>query len=136
MDCLFCKIITKEIPSTSVYEDEDVYAFLDIHPNNPGHALVVPKKHCQGFLDCDPSTVTKWILATQKIAQAMSKGLALEGLNLQQNEGEVAGQIIRHLHIHIIPRYANDKLKHWPGKAYATPQEAEMIAKKIREGMD
>ncbi|MDP3793755.1 MAG: HIT family protein [Candidatus Uhrbacteria bacterium] len=134
MDCLFCKIIAKEIPSTPVYEDEDVYAFLDIHPINPGHTLVVPKKHCQGFLDCDSSVVTKWIAATQKIAQAMKKGLALEGLNLEQNEGEVAGQVIRHLHIHIIPRYANDKLKHWPGKAYGSTEEMREIAEKILNG--
>src|SRR3989344_179145 len=107
-DCLFCKIVAKEIPSTPVYEDEDVYAFLDIHPVNPGHTLVVPKKHCSGFLDCDPYIVTRWITVTQKIAQAMKKGLDLAGLNLEQNEGAVAGQVISHLHIHIVPRHAED----------------------------
>jgi histidine triad (HIT) family protein len=134
-DCLFCKIVVKEIPSTPVYEDEDVYAFLDIKPVNPGHTLVVPKKHCAGFLDCDPSVLPKWIIATQKIAYAMKQGLGLEGLNLEQNEGRIAGQLIEHLHIHIIPRQGDDGLRHWPGKAYASPEEPEAIAKKIRSSL-
>lgn len=131
-DCLFCKIIAKEIPSTSVYEDADVYAFLDIHPVNPGHVLVVPKIHCAGFLDCASDILPKWISVTQKIAQGMKRGLGLEGLNLEQNEGAVAGQVIPHLHIHIVPRRADDGLKHWPGKAYASNEEAEATAQKIR----
>lgn len=133
MPCLFCQIIAKEIPSTPVYEDADVYAFLDIHPVNPGHVLVVPKRHCTGFLDCDASTVQTWIVATQKIARAMKEGLSLEGLNLEQNEGTVAGQVVPHLHIHIVPRRSDDGLKHWPGASYASSVESEEVAQKIRE---
>lgn len=131
-DCLFCKIVAKEIPSTPVYEDEDVYAFLDIKPVNPGHVLVVPKKHCSGFLDCGLEILPKWILATQKVAMAIKKGLNLEGLNLEQNEGAVAGQLIQHLHIHIVPRLATDGLRHWPGKAYGSTEEAQAVADKIK----
>ena len=134
-DCLFCKIIAREIPSTPVYEDEAVYAFLDIHPVNPGHTLVVPKKHCTGFLDCDPSTLQKWIIATKKIAQAMKNGLGLEGLNLLQNEGEVAGQAIFHLHIHIIPRFAQDGLNPWRSKPYPSSAEAQAVAEKIKNSL-
>ncbi len=130
-DCLFCKIIAKKIPSVPVYEDDFVYAFLDIHPINLGHTLVVPKKHCQGFLDCDSETAQHWIIATQKIARAIKEGLQVEGFNLEQNEGSVAGQVIPHLHIHIIPRYADDGLKHWPGKTYDSDEQAREIAKSI-----
>lgn len=132
IDCLFCKIIAKEIPSTPVYEDDDIYAFLDIRPVNAGHTLVVPKIHCNGLLDCDPAVLPKWILTTQKIALAMQRGLKLEGFNLEENDGRVAGQLIQHLHMHIVPRRADDGLKHWPGKAYATTEEAETVAKTIR----
>ncbi len=134
-DCLFCKIIAKEIPSVALYEDDLVYAFLDIHPTNPGHALVVPKKHCVGFLDCAGEMLPDWILATQKIARAMKAGLKLEGLNLIQNEGAVAGQVIPHLHIHIVPRHANDGLRHWPGSSYASGEEAARIGERIRVAM-
>lgn len=134
-DCLFCKIISKEIPSTPVYEDDDVYAFLDIKPVNQGHVLVVPKKHCSGFLDCGADMLPKWIVATQKIAKAMKQGLGLEGLNLEQNEGAIAGQVIPHLHIHIVPRQPDDGLKHWPGHPYASSGEAEAVADKIRAAL-
>ncbi len=131
-DCLFCKIVEKEIPSVAVYEDEEIYAFLDIHPINRGHTLVVPKKHCSGFLDCDGSVLPSWILVTQKIAQAMKNGLGADGLNLMQNEGSAAGQAIPHLHIHIVPRFAGDGLRHWPGKSYASDEEKFKMAEGIR----
>jgi len=134
MDCLFCKILNKQIPSTMVYEDDHVYAFLDIKPTNPGHVLVVPKKHSVGFLDADPEMLARLMVAMQKIAQAMMQGLNVEGFNLEQNNGRVAGQIVDHLHFHIIPRDANDGLKHWPGKPYASKEEADEIAEKIKNG--
>jgi histidine triad (HIT) family protein len=135
-DCLFCAIVAKRIPSIPVYEDENVYAFLDIHPVNPGHTLVIPKQHCSGLLDCDARVLPKWIEATQAIARAMKTALKLEGLNLEQNEGAVAGQVIPHLHIHIIPRRADDGLKHWPGKSYSQPEEAASLASSIRQALE
>ena len=132
-DCLFCKIAAKEIPSTPVYEDDDVYAFLDIKPVNPGHVLVVPKKHFAGFLDAEPATISLWMQATQKIAHAMKAGLGLDGFNLEENDGAVAGQVIPHLHIHIVPRRADDGLRHWPGQAYASAEDAYAVAEKIRK---
>ena len=130
-DCLFCKIIAKQIPSTPVYEDEAIYAFLDIKPVNPGHVLVVPKKHVDGFLDADEETLKTLIVATQKIAKATVSALGLEGFNLEENNGAVAGQVIPHLHLHIVPRRADDGLKHWPGTAYEQGKDAE-VAEKIR----
>ncbi len=133
-DCLFCKIIQKEIPSTSVYEDADVYAFLDIHPVNLGHVLVVPKQHSEGLLDTDPVILGKWILVIQKIAKAMKTSLGIEGFNLEQNDGAVAGQVIPHVHMHIIPRFVGDGLRHRPGKEYKEG-EAQALAEKIKQAL-
>ncbi len=132
-DCLFCKIIRKEIPSTFVYEDENVVAFLDIKPVHPGHVLVVPRQHSDGLQDAEPAVLDAWIRATQKVASAMVEALNLQGFNLEQNNGAVAGQVISHLHLHIVPRYVDDGLKHWPGTPYASQEEGEAVAEKIRQ---
>lgn len=131
-DCIFCKIITKEIPSTPVYEDADVYAFLDITPVHPGHTLVVPKVHGATLLDVSADVLAKTIQAVQRIAHAMERGLAIDGFNVTQNNGTVAGQSVHHMHMHIIPRYPDDGLPAWPHKTYASSQEADAWAQKIR----
>lgn len=133
-DCLFCKIIAKEIPSVGVYEDDQVYAFLDIHPVQPGHVLVVPKMHSEALHDASPSALQGLSLAIQRVGRAVMDGLGVKGFNLQQNNGTVAGQVIPHLHFHIIPRRENDGLHLWSGKAYAE-REAEGIADKIKSGL-
>jgi histidine triad (HIT) family protein len=133
-DCLFCKIIAKQLPSASVYEDDDVYAFLDIHPVNPGHVLIVPKQHVDDFLSSDPAMLSKLIQATQKIARAVVAATGTIGFNLEENNGAIAGQMIRHLHLHIIPRRADDGLKHWPGMAYEEGKDVE-IAQKIQAAL-
>jgi histidine triad (HIT) family protein len=133
-DCLFCKIIRREIPSTIVYEDADTFAFLDIHPVNPGHVLVVPKVHAIGLLEATPGVAGALMVAVQKIARAVKVGMGVEGFNLEQNDGAVAGQVIPHLHVHIIPRRTDDGLKHWPGNAYAEG-EATRVAQAIMDGL-
>lgn len=125
-DCLFCKIVSAEIPSARVYEDEDVVAFLDIKPVNPGHTLVVPKKHSAAFHDADPATLERLIVAMQKIANAVTNATETQGFNIEQNNGEVAGQVVPHLHFHIIPRTKEDGLKHWPGTPYGEGEMDEM----------
>ena len=130
-NCLFCKIIAKEIPSSTVYEDDDIIAFLDIKPTNPGHTLVVPKKHSDGFHDADPVTLQKLIVATQKVANAVANALHTTGFNLEQNNGAIAGQVIPHLHFHIIPRRLDDGFRHWPGTPYAEGVMHE-VSEKIR----
>ncbi len=122
-DCLFCKIIAKEIPSAIVYEDDAAIAFLDIKPVNPGHTLVVPKKHSDGFHDAEPETLKHLILVTRKIANAVASAMGTTGFNLEENNGAIAGQVIPHLHFHVVPRRADDGLRHWPGKSY---EEGEM----------
>lgn len=131
-DCIFCKVIAKEIPSTAVYEDADVYAFLDILPVHPGHTLVVPKTHGATLLDVSGEVLAKTIQAVQRIAQAMQRGLGIEGFNVTQNNGIVAGQSVHHLHMHIIPRYPGDELKAWPHGSYASQAESQEWAQKIR----
>jgi len=130
-DCLFCKIIKGEIPATKVYEDDNILAFLDIHPVNPGHTLIVPKIHSEDLLNADENILQQMIVVTKKVATAILRGLNYEAFNLEQNNGKIAGQVIPHLHWHIVPRTADDGLKHWPGKEY-TEGEAQEIADKIR----
>ena len=129
-DCIFCKIIAGELPCAKVYEDEHTLAFLDIHPVRPGHTLIVPKTHGQDFLDCDPAVFRDMMQATQKVARAVVKATGAEGFNLGVNNGRAAGQVIFHLHLHVIPRSPGDGLSLWPSHDY---QEGEMqeIAGKI-----
>lgn len=109
MDCVFCKIINGEIPSTKVYEDDLVVAFMDISQITDGHTLVVPKQHFTNFLDIDSNVLTHLNIVAQKIAQAMMKSLdGIKGINIINNCGEKAGQVVMHYHLHLIPRYDND----------------------------
>ena len=130
-DCLFCQIIAGQIPSTKVAESENVIAILDINPVNPGHTLIIPKRHSQDMLDADDEILKEMIIFTKKVAQAILTSLGYEAFNLELNNGQIAGQIIPHLHWHIVPRTADDGLLHWPGKKYPGG-EAERVAAKIR----
>ncbi|MCX6744216.1 MAG: HIT domain-containing protein [Candidatus Parcubacteria bacterium] len=134
-DCLFCKIVKDMIPANKVYEDDNVIAFLDIHPVNPGHTLVVPKKHSFNMLDADDETLKAMIIATKKIAKAIIAAQGLDSFNLEVNNGRMAGQIIHHLHWHIIPRTESDGLQHWPGKSYKD-EEAEKLAEMIKYAIE
>lgn len=113
MDCLFCKIINKEIPSKVIYEDDNYLSFLDINPNTKGHILVIPKKHVKNFTELTEEQATELIKVVKKIAPKLVSILGVEDYNLALNNGSVAGQIIDHVHWHIIPRYKDDGLKHW-----------------------
>jgi len=129
--CLFCKIINGEIPCHKIYKDDQVLAFLDINPVNPGHTLIVPKKHSESLLDTDEQVLDQLINVAKKVGQAVMTGLDYPAFNLIVNNGKIAGQLIPHLHFHVIPRSADDGLKHWPGKKYAEG-EAEKIVQKIK----
>jgi histidine triad (HIT) family protein len=117
-DCLFCKIVRKEIPSNIVYETEDVLAFLDIKPVHPGHTLVVPKIHSHDFSEIDPVDREAVISACHKVANALIQ-VGADGVNVTTNVKPAAGQVIFHTHFHIIPRYENDGLKTWPHGTYS-----------------
>ena len=131
IDCIFCKIIKKEIPADKIYEDKNVLAFLDIMPINEGHTLVISKKHYEDFLTTDEETLKNLIIAVKKITKAVIKAVNAEGFNLVLNNKRVAGQLIPHVHFHIIPRFKRDGLKHWSGKKYKE-NESKLIASKIK----
>lgn len=113
MDCLFCKIINKEIPANIIYEDDNYLSFLDINPNTKGHCLVIPKKHTESFNKLSDKEAGELASKVHYIANKLIKELNIKDYNLGLNNGSIAGQIINHVHWHIIPRYKNDGLKHW-----------------------
>ncbi|MFP4655485.1 MAG: HIT family protein [Methanohalobium sp.] len=108
MECLFCKIISGEVPASKVYEDELVYAFLDIAPSSNGHTLIMPKKHVERFNDMSPDDAASFFKAVNKIVKAVENGVSADGSNVGLNNGKVAGQEVPHVHVHVIPRYEDD----------------------------
>ena len=107
-DCIFCKIIAGEIPSYTVYEDDVVKAFLDISQGTPGHTLVVPKKHVKDLFAYDEELAAAVFSRLPKIARAVKKSNpAIKGMNIINNNGEVAYQSVFHSHIHLVPRYTD-----------------------------
>lgn len=107
-NCIFCKILAGDIPSYSLYEDEDTYVFLDINPVSNGHLLVIPKKHAETLTDLDEATAGAVFRTVRNVAEALENSLEPNGVNILQNNGAAAGQEVGHVHVHIIPRYADD----------------------------
>ena len=107
-NCIFCKIAGGDIPSTTVYEDEQFRVFLDLSPAAKGHALVVPKEHFANLFEIDDEVLRNLIVVAKKVAIAIRDALGCEGMNIVQNNGPLAGQTVFHFHLHIIPRYADD----------------------------
>lgn len=130
--CVFCKIVAGEIPAVRIYEDEAVLAFLDIGPISDGHTLVIPKQHCAKVHECDPQILSSVAARLGKIAKAVVEAMDADGYNVLVNNGAAAGQVVEHLHFHIIPRKTGDKvLTQWPAYKYATGR-VEEIAAQIR----
>ncbi len=109
-DCIFCAIAANEIPSFKVYEDDLVVAYLDINPFTKGHTLVIPKAHSQGLLDTSDDTLAVIIARVKKVAAHIKAALPCDGFNILQNNGEAAGQTVKHVHFHIVPRYGKDPI--------------------------
>lgn len=107
-DCLFCKIIHKEIPNYTVYEDEHCLAFLDIHPCTKGHTVVIPKKHSKTFLDTEDASVAGVMIGVKKTMEKLQSTLNPDGFNVGANQEKAGGQAVHHLHIHILPRWEGD----------------------------
>ena len=106
--CIFCKIANGEIPSKSIYEDEDFKVILDLGPATKGHALILPKEHAADLFELPEETAAKAMVLAKKLGRQMKENLHADGLNLVQNNGEAAGQTVKHFHLHLIPRYQND----------------------------
>lgn len=107
MDCIFCKIINKEIPSYKIYEDDIVLVFLDINPNSPGHMLIIPKKHYKDLNDIDEFVLLHIMKIAKKMKKLIEEKLVVDGITLVQNNGEC--QEVKHFHLHIIPFYKESK---------------------------
>ncbi len=107
-DCIFCKISAGEIPSTTLYEDNDFRVIFDVGPASKGHALILPKKHFDDVFGMDEETASKVFVVAVKVANAMKKVLNFDGMNIVQNNGTIAGQTVFHFHMHLIPRYEGD----------------------------
>jgi histidine triad (HIT) family protein len=131
-DCVFCKIIKGEVPSSKVYENEEVLAFLDIAPVNVGHTLVIPKKHFPNIYETPENIVINMALVAKKISTALKK-FGAAGVNISMNNDAAAGQIVFHSHIHVIPRIEGDGFSLWHGRRPYEEGERDEISRKIRE---
>lgn len=130
-DCLFCKIISGEIPCTKVYEDATVLAFLDINPVNIGHTLVIPKAHHINLYETPDETLAQMSVIIKKLSIAIKSALGADGINIEMNNDSVAGQIIFHTHLHIVPRFSGDGFTHWHGARGYNENEMPEVAQKI-----
>lgn len=111
--CIFCKIVSGEIPSYKIYEDEFTYAFLDIADDVEGHTLIIPKEHCVNTLDAPADILSKVILTVQKIAKHYVDDCGYTGVNIMNANGKDAEQSVFHLHYHIMPRKNGDGRRMW-----------------------
>lgn len=107
-DCLFCKIVRGEIGSHKIYEDQDAFAFLDIHPLTEGHCMVIPKRHYEKLEEMPKAEAGKLFEAVRIVAEKVQKAMNTTASTVGINNGKLAGQVVPHVHIHIIPRYASD----------------------------
>ncbi len=134
--CIFCRIVRGDIPSTRIYEDDDVLSFIDIGPIVKGHALVIPKQHHDPVTETPDDVLAKLIAVAKKVAQGQLRGLKADGVNIHQANGAAAGQVVPHLHFHVIPRYQSDGHRwNWDAKKYDEPSEMQKLAQAIRSGM-
>ncbi len=131
-NCIFCKIANGEIPSSTIYEDEDFRVFLDLAPAAKGHALIVPKEHYASIYELDETLCGRIFLLAKKLAIHMTDILHCDGFNIMQNNGTVAGQTVFHFHLHLIPRYKGDTagIRWNPGNA--SPEELKKLAEELR----
>ena len=134
-DCIFCRMAAGQIPVTKIYEDEIILAFLDIGPLSDGHTLVIPRQHFENLHDCPDELLGSLCSRLGKIARAVTVGMDSEGYNVLCNNGRAAGQLVGHLHFHIIPRNTGDGVFDW-WPAYKYEQgKIETIAAKIHENL-
>lgn len=132
-DCIFCKIVADKLPSRRLIETENVLSFLDIYPSNKGHSLVIPKKHYETLLEMPEKELKDVVAVTQKLSKIIIKAVDAKGFNILQSNNSVAGQIVPHVHFHVIPRFENDgmKLGHRQGPHVET--DLEKVHKEIKK---
>lgn len=132
-DCIFCKIAKGDIPSATIYETSDFKVMLDVAPANRGHALIIPKEHFDNIFEIDGETAGKLFSLATVVARALKEETGCEGMNIVQNNGEVAGQTVNHFHLHLIPRDKNDGISLTWKQNETVSEEQELLAKAIRK---
>jgi histidine triad (HIT) family protein len=132
--CIFCKIVRGEIPSVKVYEDEYTLTFMDVRPASPGHALVISKAHAANLLEIAETDLQAVTLTVQRVARAIQKALAPDGMRVSQLNGAAAGQTVFHYHVHIIPMQEGQRTGSH-GRESANPQQLESLAAQIRAAL-
>lgn len=133
-NCIFCKIIGGEIPSNTIYEDEEFKVILDASPATKGHALILPKEHVANLYEIPEETAGKVLKLAKKMAAHMTEVLKCDGFNLLQNNNETAGQTVFHFHMHLIPRYKgakNDDILNYTHETF-TPEEMKEICTSLK----
>ncbi|MCK4627511.1 MAG: HIT family protein [Sedimentisphaerales bacterium] len=132
-DCIFCKIIGGVVPCTKIFENEDVLAFLDISPWSEGHSLLIPKQHFSRLEDCSGPSLAAVAEQLPNVVKAITRAVGAEGCNVLNNNGRCAGQLVDHVHFHIIPRRQGDGvIRHAPQGQYSQGR-IEQIADQIRQ---
>lgn len=126
-DCIFCKIVKGELPSTKIHEDSDFLAFMNIYPAQKGHALIIPKNHIAWMQDADDATVSSIFVLAKDLMKKIKEGLACDYVQVT-----VMGEEVQHFHVHLIPRYFNHKLPNWTPVAYDSADEIQTYAAKIK----
>ena len=127
-DCIFCKLANGVFPTNAIYEDEDFKVILDLGPATKGHALILPMEHADNLLELPDETAAKVLVLAKKLAAKMKEKLGCGGLNVVQNNGELAGQTVKHFHMHLIPRYENDGQKIlWDPKEASDDELKEIV---------
>jgi len=134
-DNVFAKILRGAAPCARVYEDERALAFMDIMPRAPGHVLVIPKTPARNLLDIAPDALAQFMPAVQKVARAAKAAMAADGLSIMQFNESAGGQVVFHLHFHILPRWAGVQLRP-PGGPIASADQLEPAAAKIRAALE
>ena len=135
MECIFCAIVDGKIPSAKVYENEHVFAFMDIAPANPGHLLIIPKQHYRNIFDMPADVGSKIMEAAIPLAAAIRKALKPDGLNLFQSNEPAAFQTVFHFHLHLIPRWEKDPLRLPWRPSEGNIDEINNIASKISKAL-
>lgn len=134
-NCIFCKIIEGEIPSKTLYEDDDFKVIFDISPASRGHVIILPKYHAANIFELPEKVTADAFIMAKKIATVLKSVLNCDGVNILQNNGEAAGQTVFHLHIHVIPRYKDDNMGLTWKQGEADPEELDKIIESAKQYM-
>ncbi len=135
-NCVFCKIVSNEFDSYKLYEDNNFIVILDKFPATAGHTLIIPKSHCEDFFDLDEYLASELLVLAQKVARTLKEVTGCDGLNILQNNGKSAGQVVFHYHMHLIPRYANDDVSIVLKSNELQDEKAEKMIEEIKHKLE